>query len=324
MDLDRGTADAMTMRPAAQPLADLMREHRSRRWLFVKPGGNWGDQLIYAGAEALAGRIGLDWATADPARIASAEPPAGTVIYLHGGGGFNRWGSLRAVHNFEHALACDGCIVVQGPQSFDTGDAALAERVRRAIDARRCAHAVVFAREDATRAFLESLGLAAEVGVDHDTALHLGPDDLLRLAELPRMPRGRYDLIVAREDNEAPRSTGATSTPAGVTIDPAYVASSFRHWLRIHLYARTVVTNRLHSAVASAIAGIPVTLGEGRYHKNRSVYAFSLAARGVQWTPDALRAAPGDRGVWRLLPAAVQGSWKLRQFRLALQRVPID
>jgi hypothetical protein len=91
--------------------------------------------------------------------------------------------------------------------------------------------------------------------------------------------------------------------------------------VRIHLFARSITTNRLHSAIIGAIAGKPVTIGPGSYHKNRSVWQYSLAERGVRWV-DAIE--PPAAGLWQRLPSRIRDSYKIRQLRLALHRVPLS
>jgi hypothetical protein len=42
-----------------KPLAEVLGRFGDREMLFVQPGGNWGDSLIYLGAETLAKRLEL-------------------------------------------------------------------------------------------------------------------------------------------------------------------------------------------------------------------------------------------------------------------------
>jgi hypothetical protein len=95
-------------------LETLLTRHRLREWHFVRPGGNLGDQLIYAGAEALAGRLGLRCRHFDAENFVPASIGSGAAVYLHGGGGLNQWGSGRALKNFVAALSIPDALVVQG------------------------------------------------------------------------------------------------------------------------------------------------------------------------------------------------------------------
>ena len=157
--------------------------------------------------------------------------------------------------------------------------------------------------------------------MDEDTAFALDPSDLIRLSRAPARPRGRYDLIVSRKDDEMPQERpGALGR--GVELDPALYATSFEHWIRIHLHAKTIVTNRLHSAILGAIYGIPVTLMPGSYHKNRSVWEFSLKCRGVEWADAPLAGSFRTKGDSNLMPAFLRRSWKIQRLVMRLRGVP--
>jgi hypothetical protein len=97
-------------------------------------------------------------------------------------------------------------------------------------------------------------------------------------------------------------------------------AKSFAHWMRIHLNSRAIVTNRLHSAIVCTLAGKPVTIAPGAYHKNRSVWEYSLSAQGATWA-DAIR--PQESVCWGWLPSFIRNSYKVGQMRLMLHRVPL-
>jgi len=220
---------------------------------------------------------------------------------------------------------------VQGPVSTEGNADYLGSRLRSALSRISCTNLVFFAREKFTLALLHEIGLAgfgATVCLDHDTAFAVTRDDLLRIAGLRKIPAGRYDLVALRQDHEQPRagqtiSTTGTSQFAGVVLDPVYTASNFAHWIRIHLYARSITTNRLHSSIVGAIAGKTVTLGPGSYHKNAGVWQYSLASRGVHWVDNIAPVTPLVTRVWRKLPARIQTSYKARMVRLALRRVPL-
>lgn len=304
-------------------LRGIFERHRERPWLFVRPGGNWGDYLIYAGAEKMADAVGLDWTSCDSAELEHRLTTPDHCIYLHGSGGYNSWASGRPFLDLEKATAREVHLVVQGPQSCENAPEKLKSRFEQALASIRCRDLIFFAREKTTLQVLQELGLAqygATLGLDHDTALALEPGDLCVIAGLREMPRGNYDLIVFREDNERLPPGLNASHPKGVVIDPAGAATSFAHWMRIHLYSRTITTNRLHSAIVCAIAGKQVTIAPGSYHKNRSVWEHSLSEKGVAWT-DAIR--PQENPFWGRLPRFIRNSYKVGRMRLMLHRVPI-
>lgn len=304
-------------------LRQVFERHRDRPWLFVRPGGNWGDYLIYAGAEKMANETGLHWSSCESDEFEQQATTSDHCIYLHGSGGYNSWCSGRPFLDLERATARQVQLVVQGPQSTEAAPDKLKSRFQRALASIRCRELVFFARENTSLQVLNELQFeqyGATLGLDHDTALALEASDLCAIAGVQKMPAGQYDLVVFREDNERPLAAVNALHPAGIVIDPTRVAKDFGHWMRIHLYSRAITTNRLHSAIVGAIAGKPVTIGAGSYHKNRSVWEFSLSGQGVQWV-DAIK--PHKSLWWDRLPERIRDSYKLRQIRLALHRVPI-
>ena len=304
-------------------LRQIFERHRERPWLFVRPGGNWGDYLIYAGAEKMADAAGLTWSSCDSAELEHQATTPDHCIYLHGSGGYNSWGSGRPFFDLERSVAREVHLVVQGPQSSEAAPEKLKNRFERALAAVRCRDLIFFAREKTSLQVFHDIDLSrygVTPGLDQDTALALEPADLCAIAGLREMPRGNYDLIVFREDNERLPPAVHALHPTGVVIDPAGAASSFAHWMRIHLYSRTITTNRLHSAIVCAIAGKPVTIAPGAYHKNRSVWEYSLSEKGVAWT-DAIR--PQENPFWERLPRFIRNSYKVGRMRLMLHRVPI-
>lgn len=310
----------MSPGPTGRPstLEAVFRQHCDRPWIFVRPGGNWGDHLIYAGAEHLARHCGLRWTSHDAATFAHAQTSDAHGIYLHGGGGYNTWGTGRPFEVLRSATGRDVAIVVQGPQTLEDGEDPVRVRFADALRAIRARRVVFFARERRSLEVLHNLELVGvELALDHDTAFHLDEQAVLELAEVDRVPQPRYDLTAYRDDDEK-RADTLGARARGVILDPAYAAGTFAHWLRIHLFARTLLTNRLHSGIAGALLGKPVTLAPGAYHKNRSIWEFSLAPRGVQWT-DGIQA--GFR-LWEYVPRRLRESYKVGKLLLMLQRVP--
>jgi exopolysaccharide biosynthesis predicted pyruvyltransferase EpsI len=317
---DRAIAEAGLRDAATDSLEALLSAHRTERWLFVRPGGNWGDHLIYAGAEHLARKCGLSaWTSSDAEQFLAGSAPSARFVYVHGGGGYNTWGSGRPFKLLARAAQSDAELVVQGPQTLENASDAIRSRLADALAHRRARRIVFFARDPYSFDALRSFALGdCEIALDHDTAFHLDEHEILRLADVARVPEGRYDLTVYREDDESPPDRDGVAA-RGVVLDPAYVARSFAHWLRIHLYARSVMSNRLHSSIVAALAGKRVMLALGSYHKNRSIFEFSLKERGVQWV-QGIRVQPRP---WARLPKALRESYKVAMLCLWLQRVPL-
>jgi hypothetical protein len=281
------------------PLADVLARFAGREMLFVEPGGNWGDQLIYRGAEALARRLHVEF-TRLTYEAFLARPADAVPVYVHGGGGFNTFTSGKAPSAFLFALRHYRGTVVLGPTTVDATDGFLEAKLLPELRDRAAGDVVMFTRERTSHAALAGrIPDDIPLYLDHDTALHCTPDDIL-----DGRPRGaRYDLLALREDDEAP--PGGLPLPIdGVRLDPAYYARSFDHWVRLHALAARIVTNRAHSAMIGAVLNKPTTLSRGSYHKNRSLWEYSLSRRGVAWleAPPGRVVEPETPPAWQELP----------------------
>lgn len=307
---------------ATVDLTTVFSRYPDRRWIAVQPGGNWGDHLIYMGADKLAKSANINWEVTDYRLFPSMRIEPGTCIFLHGSGGLNSWSSGRAFDNLAHAVRVPGATVVQGPQTCETGNPRISERFTSMLRDAECDSLTILAREvDSWRYLREVLPASVTVGLAEDTALALDKEDLIVSAGLSAAPDGRYDLLILRQDNENPGSRFAGHT-AKLVMDPAVYADSFRHWLRIHLYARSIVSNRLHSAIAGSIAEIPTTLCPGSYHKNQSVWDYSLAARGVHWADNVPQAGERDFDLVAICPRFIRNSWKFQRLVYRLRGMP--
>lgn len=281
--------DTIKMTNYERKLSDCFETYKERAFVFVRPGGNFGDELIYLGAEVLARHIGVRWVTMDVNQFLEASIDPEAVIYIHGGGGFNRLYRGKPLQILAHAVKTHSGPVIQGPQTFSTDKdyikSDLAEALRGAIS-----NAVIlYAREyTSLKALVSVFSDNIDLRLDHDTALHLTRDDLCH--EIGSR-RPRYRLLAIREDREA-LETPYKGDKSGVHLDPARYAQSFGHWARIHAYSKSIVTNRTHSSILGSILGIPTTLLPGSYHKNRSIWEYSLASRGVEWADWAEQATP--------------------------------
>lgn len=304
-------------------LADLFSANRDCDWYFVSPGGNWGDHLIYAGAESLARSIGLRWTNLDYRNIDIERPPSGACIYLHGGGGLNPWGSGRAFATLRSVLQVQDSLVIQGPQTCDT-ESDQTKALFAATFARPLSAEIHFFARETSSAHLLAQILPSRVALhlDHDTAFHLPRDELLALSRLRETPEGRYRLVVSREDDEA-LSGPLIAGKDAIRMDPANFALTFPQWLRIHAFASHIVSNRLHSAIVGSLFGKPVELLPGRYHKNRSVWEFSLKQCGVKWR-ERLDGSPVPESPLDWLPRRVRNSWKVQRVLLRIRGVPLS
>lgn len=313
----------MTNIDLSTKLVDLFSANRGRNWYFVSPGGNWGDHLIYAGAESLARSLGLHWTTLDYRNIERALPPGGAGIYIHGGGGLNPWSSGRAFATLRSALNVPDSLVIQGPQTCDT-ESDQTKALFAVTFAKLLSAEIHFFARETTSANLLAQILPSRVALhlDHDTAFHLPKDELLALSRLRETPEGRYRLLVSREDDEAPSGSLIAGKDV-IQFDPANSALTFSHWLRIHAFASHIISNRLHSAIVGTLLGKSVELLPGNYHKNRSVWEFSLKQRGVKWC-ERIDGPPVPESSLGWLPRRVRNSWKVQMALLRIHGLPLS
>lgn len=302
------------------PLRQLFASLADHRFLLVRPGGNWGDHLIYLGAEYLATQLGIRWKTAELEDLeAGTNIKPDMVIFIHGGGGYTQTASGRAARCLAAALRIPGVTVIQGPCTVDSV---------RDIDvlsepfASASAASFTFIARERRTAEIVAPYLPSNVPLllNVDSAFYM-PRHLLwdRAGFVFR----RMTLLAVREDPEAIAVSGSADF-RGVILDPARYAASFDHWVRIHAAARRIVTNRTHSAICGAILGIPTIMFAGAYHKNRSIWEFSLRSRDVQWLDSHNRVPcrPEVDPLLRWAPALVQKSWKMNRLAYRLRGVP--
>ena len=269
--------------PPSLTLAPLWEEYRDRSFLFVKPGGNAGDQLIYWGAEALARHLGLSFETVGHDRFMDMSVPAETVVYIHGGGGHNPIWSGKPMIALTKAAQHEG-VVIQGPATYWDDPTFLAENVTAPLRDAQCERVVMMAREKVSAGLIRS---AAPPGVetllDHDTAFNVVLEREALDAYRPSSGGG-YRYYAIRTDREA-RAEGARHV-AAAWGDPVTLAPDPDDWLRLHAGAAALITNRLHSSIAGFLLGVPTTLTPNSYFKNRAVWEFSLRERGVAWSDE--------------------------------------
>jgi len=273
-------------------LRDVFEHFRDRRFIFVEPGGNHGDYLIYAGAKKLANEVGIGYRSfsfgyqmhshASPAlflnRInAEMDVSQSDIIYLHGGGGFN------SMYKWTHKLLkmlrvmFPRNLIIVGPSS-----ATLEPRYLRQL-LPKDKEIIFFARELITYRFMKRF--YSKVYVDHDTAFHLTKNCAEFKSFCMGLPtKNNHRLLILRQDPEAvPLPKAIKREDFDIVCDP--LDSKREEWLKLHLWASKITSNRVHSATFGAIAGKEVELFANSYHKNRAIWEFSLGKLGVKWIP---------------------------------------
>lgn len=267
-------------------LEDMFRENRHQPFAFVQSKGNYGDHLIYAGAEKIANQLNLKYSTTSyKSRIKSD-----TLIYLHGGGGYNSWwgwtGRLlrqirsRNPYNF----------IIVGPSTTS-----LELEYLKNLLPKNDEKIIFFAREYTTFDFLKD-NFFSKVYLDHDTALQLTLNDQFLIKLLKNINnKASYSFLALREDKESndlypvkPEKFDIICDP--VLVEPAiirkihsYFGITSKQWAKLHYQASKITTNRSHSAMLGSILNKPVEIFANSYHKNRSIWEYSLRDRGVKW-----------------------------------------
>tara|TARA_R110001583_G_scaffold77998_2_gene211872 strand:- start:1029 stop:1952 length:924 start_codon:yes stop_codon:yes gene_type:complete len=302
-------------------LESVLAELSSQRFVFVEPGGNWGDYLIYYGAQVLAKRLGVEFQTLTIKEFLAREPDD-VNVYIHGGGGFNEWCSGATFVCLEHALANYEGSIVYGPCTTSINEDFLNKRFAECLENRKAKSFTIFARENTTFDIFKRLSsFRADVNtyIDHDTAFHVTPEDVFeRIGE----SRDDYCLNGYRKDNE---SSGVKhiGNISKIVLDPPMYAKSFDHWLRLHAYANEIITNRTHSSIIGAILGKKTSLFASKYHKNRSVWEYSMQSTSVTWVSDDKALSIAKRGFWMsCVPNKLHTSSKVQKIVNLFKPIP--
>jgi exopolysaccharide biosynthesis predicted pyruvyltransferase EpsI len=303
-------------------LLNLFNQYKSKSFIFVQPGGNWGDHLIYFGAEHLAGEVGLNFVSKTKAEFLNLGEITDSVIYIHGGGAFNSWCSDSGFQLLAAALQKKDNVVIYGPASCGDNSDFLNEKLSECFSTNNSAVCYMFAREQKTYKMFGAISIIKENTTllqDVDTAFHLTKEAIIQRVGEERFD---YDFYAFRDDNEA-CSLGHDFSFNEVVFDPAIWCTSFDHWLKVHLYAKKIITNRTHSSVIGSILEKPTYLFSGSYHKNRSIWLETLKNKNVEWLEPS-EAIGMVQKIWldKVLPIFIKNSWKIRKAFLSLQKVP--
>jgi exopolysaccharide biosynthesis predicted pyruvyltransferase EpsI len=303
-------------------LEKFLFDNKAASFLFVKPGGNHGDFLIYLGMECLAKKLGLQFRSITSDEFLNANCYTEQIIYLHGGGGFNSWCSGTALKILQHALRFEDKLVIQGPFTVDDDAHYIQQVMLSVLEHSSTGNLVVFVRELTSLALFEKLveGLGILVLLDKDTAFWA---DTKVLEKMAGSSEKYYRLYAVREDNEV-SGEQVHNYGEGVFLDPAYFCKSFEHWLRVHLFAKQIITSRTHSSILGALLGKPVVLYPSKYHKNKSIWEYNLKQLGVAWGPEGGKTEIAEKPHLKFLPKSVSESYKVNQVVRWLQRVPLS
>jgi len=269
-------------------LKDVFTQFKDRQFIFVEPGGNFGDDLIYVGAKKLANELDIKYNSfffdgeISPKSFWNAVNlevylAQSDIIYVHGGGGFNSiYGWAPQLLRILRSMFPKNLIIV-GPTSTTLEPRYLSHILPKDKNI------IFFAREMVTYNFIKRF--YPKVYVDHDATFQLTENcDEFKSFCMGLTKKSEHSLLVLRQDaEEVPLPKVIKKENYDVVCDPATYEKE--EWLKLHLWSSTITSNRLHSAIFGTIAGKEVKLFANSYHKNRAVWEFSLHKLGVEWIP---------------------------------------
>ena len=264
----------------SKQIASVFHRYAGKEFIFVEPGGNFGDRLIFKGAEKIARQLGISFTAVNYEEFNPKNCNPEQVIYIHGSGGYNPWWSGRPVKAFRKAVMEHKGVTILGPTTFDTDRVFLDKNLTGFLHKDRNQRVIVAAREwvsfQALKAMLPDW---VEIIHDHDTSLNLDKSDIYTVN-----PESQYTFYAIRDDIE--RIPLDHRAFFNVWLDPVRHAKDLDSWIYIHARANRIITNRLHSAILGSILGNETTLLPNNYHKNRAVWEYSLQDSGVSWSDD--------------------------------------
>jgi exopolysaccharide biosynthesis predicted pyruvyltransferase EpsI len=303
---------------------NIMSELSGKEVFFIRPGGNHGDFLIYKGAEKVAKKQDVKFISLSYADFMEKNFPKGSIFYIHGGGGYNEWSSGKPFEILKKAVEVEDAIVIQGSQTVGLDLSFLKLKLDSSLSQIKAVKITFVAREHLSfNALKEVLPSSVNLTMDKDTALYLNRADMINeYGDLEQ----NYELRIVRKDPEASFKSYADFYSSAV-IDPAYFCKSFEHWVRVHLAAKTIISNRTHSAVLGAIIGTPTRIAGGSYHKNKSIWEYSLKEIGVKWIDDKefQELLSSEESAFNLVPNFIKKSWKVNDFwNCTYLKVPRD
>ena len=257
-------------------LKRFFEERCDKEFLLVAPGGNKGDHLIWAGGRKLADSVDLNyrWTRISPLKNVP-RLDEDVVIYVHGNGGFKKdtpWISelLKRLRRRNP----DNFLVV-GPSTVSL-NVGFMENLLNEV------HVDCFFTRD-LNSYNHMRELMDNVLVDHDEALNLAVGDgyLESVTKIPPNEiRGVHRLLSLRKKDLAETNVSVPVEKYDVVNPEPFYKDGWAKW---HYEASSITSNRLHSAVLGCILGKPTYLVRGRWHKQRSVWDYSLKPRGVKW-----------------------------------------
>jgi len=256
-------------------LTTLFRKHKDEEFIFFKPNvGNWGDNLIRLGAEKLANRYDIYFE-----REEEVKSYPGKIIYIHGVGGIGK--VYRGVANKVKDLReyNPDNLIIFGPTTAMLHPNHLKEELPLEDE-----NLIFFAREKTTLNFMRE-NFNFRIYLDDCPSLHLTEEDIYEFSPTTiENPKLSYLFLRSDEFEKIDKLPKNIKLNSFHTIcDPADEAVTFQDYLNYHIQPRKITTNRCHSAILGMILGKKVFMFRNNYHKNRSIWEYSLRDKGVKW-----------------------------------------
>lgn len=257
-------------------LRELLEEYKTQPFLLVQSGGNHGDHTNYAGLNKLVRMLNISYRELrwNSPQVQAPKVSMNTVIYQHGGGGFIcLWKWQPQLMRLLRQKYPQNMLIV-GPSTV-----ALDEPYLKKLLPKDSANIMFFARERVTYEFMKDR-FYSNVFLDDCPAFSLTRGDFdVEYGE-------DYHLLIERCDLEkVPFPSELNRKDFDRVVDPNPCGANFsrQDYLKLHAHAKSITTNHVHSAVLGAIIEKPTTLFRNNYHKNRSIWEYSLKKRGVKW-----------------------------------------
>ncbi len=219
---------------------------------FLPLDGNVGDQMIQRASRELFQAYNIDFYDISTAELHSGKlsRPIDEIVVSGGGNMGKYWAG--AYLKRKKVLQFNVPITIF-PQSFPTND----EEISR--------YKKVFVRELASKA--------------HNSQTILAPDTALAM-EIPDLTVSAVAEtgIFLRKDKESLLADHPDSL-----LDPVLISNTIDEYLQLAALFETIITDRLHFAIAGLMAKRQVFLLPNAYHKNRSMYDTWLQQLGCGW-----------------------------------------
>lgn len=164
----------------------LFDQYKHKKLIFVQPLGNWGDELIFKGAEKLARLAGISFESIQYDQFMNTHYSSDYILYIYGSGGFNNIWDGKAIREFTKSVSTHQGIVILGPTTFATEHVFLVDIFAKIFGNIKSEKVYIYSRGKISYEALVNIVNIVNIvppkvnlGFDHDTALNLERKDLL-------------------------------------------------------------------------------------------------------------------------------------------------